>query len=585
MSAIVKSLGGLTRVLSAVTVLALVGCGGGGGDTAGTSIGAVGGIGGTGIKGPVSGATVTAYAIANGVPGSQIGNATTDGQGNFTLSIGSYAGPVMLQLTGGTYTDEASGGAMTMASGDVMTAVLPSVAAGAQINGVQMTPLTSMAQKLAQHMSGGMTEANIAAANAAVGNYFSVDDIVHTPPMNPLVAGSGTGASQAAIDYGMTLAAMSQLAKTMGMTTSSAMVTAMMNDAADGMMDGKSDGTSVMMGAMGGGMGGAMPANAGTSGLATAMSAFVANTTQNKSGVAASVMSALIAKLDGSSGQIMGGVTPSSVGVSISGMVVDGPVATAGVAAFAVTHGAKGAQIGSATTDANGNFTMTLGSYAGPVMLQASGGSYTDDATGATVAMASGDMMTLVLPTISAGSAASGVQVTPVTSMAQSMAAGMGGGMTDANIGAANAALGNYFMIGDIVHTPPMDPLAAGSGTTATQASMNYGMTLAAMSQYAKSLGMTAPSAMTTAMMKDAADGVMDGMGMGGQIAMGGGMSGGGMMGGGAGGSMMQPSAGTTGLATAMADFMASSQNRSGLTAGDMTTLMQQLRTSNGHMH
>ncbi len=66
-----------------------------------------------------------------------------------------------------------------------------------------------------------------------------VSDILHIQPMNPLVAGSGSAASQDAINYGMAMAAMSQYAKGQGMSASSAIVTAMMNDASDGMMDGR----------------------------------------------------------------------------------------------------------------------------------------------------------------------------------------------------------------------------------------------------------------------------------------------------------------------------------------------------------
>ncbi len=84
-----------------------------------------------------------------------------------------------------------------------------------------------------------------------MGNYFSVSDILHVQPMNPLVAGSSTGASQDARDYGMTLAAMSQYAKTLNMTGSSTLVTAMMNDAADGIMDGKNGANQISM-SMGG---------------------------------------------------------------------------------------------------------------------------------------------------------------------------------------------------------------------------------------------------------------------------------------------------------------------------------------------
>ena len=73
-------------------------------------------------------------------------------------------GPVMLRMNGGTYTDEATGASMTMQPGDMMTSVMPQAVAGAVMSGVQITPITSMAQMRAQTMSGGMTPANIAAA-------------------------------------------------------------------------------------------------------------------------------------------------------------------------------------------------------------------------------------------------------------------------------------------------------------------------------------------------------------------------------------------------------------------------------------
>ena len=99
-------------------------------DTAPTS-GVNGTITGTAMKGPVSGATVTAFAINSGVMGAQIGTGTTDAQGNFTMAIGAYSGPVMLRMSGGTYTDEATGAAMTMQSGDIMTSMMPQAIAGA----------------------------------------------------------------------------------------------------------------------------------------------------------------------------------------------------------------------------------------------------------------------------------------------------------------------------------------------------------------------------------------------------------------------------------------------------------------------
>ena len=86
-----------TRLRSSSTVLSLVlgtvilsGCGGGGSSSSDvtTSSGAQGTISGTAVKGPVSGATVSAYGLSNGAAGSTLASAMTDGYGAFTLSVG-----------------------------------------------------------------------------------------------------------------------------------------------------------------------------------------------------------------------------------------------------------------------------------------------------------------------------------------------------------------------------------------------------------------------------------------------------------------------------------------------------------------
>jgi hypothetical protein len=193
--------------------------------------------------------------------------------------------------------------------------------------------------------------------------------------------------------------------------------------------------------------------------------------------------------------------------------------------------------------------------------------------------MMSGDVTTAALPTVASGATASGIVITPLSSMAQAHAAGMSGGMTDANINAANSGVGSYFnMAGDILQTMPMDPRIAGSGSGATADQQNCGVAIAAMSQYAKALGMTVSSGFVTAMMSDASDGMMNGMSGSTQISMGGGM----MMGS---GSMMQSTAGTSGLANAMTNFlMNASANMSGLTATSMNALIQKLAASNGSL-
>jgi hypothetical protein len=337
----------------------IAGCGGGGGGTAaveggGSTPGVSGTVSGTAIKGPVANATVTAFSInPDGTMGGQIGTGMTDMQGNFSVTVGDYSGPMMLQMTGGSYMDEATGINMNMGQNDSLTCVIPSMTAGSMMSGIQMTPLTSMAQNMAQFMAGGMTTANITAANNAMAQYFSVNNILFTPPMNPLVQNAGQGADQNMKNYGMTIAAMSQYANTIGMADSSNMVSAMMNDVADGHMDGMMGGTGIEMGGgmmngttpggdmdggtpgggmmdgtnpdggdmmdgttPGGGMmgvnkavsgtaavGNLLPSDAGTKGLAAAMMKFI-QSPMNKSGVTIQDMANLINKLNSSDGTI-----------------------------------------------------------------------------------------------------------------------------------------------------------------------------------------------------------------------------------------------------------------------------------------
>jgi hypothetical protein len=558
-----------TRMLIplAVSALILTACGGGGVSVASVGSGGTGFAQGTVTKGPVGSANVFAYAVTAGQMGAQVGTTTTDANGNFNMNIGSYAGPLMLQVTGGSYTDEATGTVMPMATGDIMTALVPTVVSGMTTTGIQVTPLTAMAQALAQHMAGGMTDANMATANLSIGSHFSVSDILHVQPMNPLVTGSGTGATQDAQNYGMTLAAMSQYAKTLGVSTSSTIVTAMMNDASDGVFDGKSAGTSVQMGGMGGGM--MLPAAAGTSGMGGAMTAFM-NSVQNKSGVKTTD---LATKLMGATGQAPN-PTPVMASAIVSGTAFNGQVSSGTMTAFAINNGTMGAQIASVAVDGQGNFTMPLGAYTGPVMLQMSGATYIDEVTKATMTMAAGDVISAVIPTISSGANVTGIMVTPVTAMAQSRALGMAGGMTDANISAANTAMGNYFGVTDILHTQPMNPTVAGSGAAANQDARNYGMTVAAMSAYAKSLNMPTSSTLIGSMMKDASDGTLDGKNGMTQIST--------SMGAMGGSSMMAATAGTFSLVDAMTSFMNSPANASGLTLADMLAFMQKILGSGG---
>jgi len=260
---------------------------------------------GRATMGPVMGAAITAFAVnADGTKGAQVGTGMTDAQGNFTMPMGTFSGPVMMELSGGTFADEATGQVMSMQN-VIMTAAIPNMPQGATMSGVQITPVTSMAQSMALNMAGGMTQASITQANAAMGQYFSVSDIITVHPMDPTVSGSGASATPDQRNYGMLMAAMSRYAHDIGMPDSAGMVTAMMDDASDGIMNGMRGGTQINMGPMGGMMGGSMmQPNSGTSGMGNAITSFI-QSPNNKSGLAQQDMQALIGKLTASNGHIL----------------------------------------------------------------------------------------------------------------------------------------------------------------------------------------------------------------------------------------------------------------------------------------
>ncbi len=323
----------------------LFGCGGAGSAIApGTRM-----ISGTAVKGPVNGGTVTAYAVMNGASGMELASGTTDTQGNYHISIGDYTGPLMVQLSGGTYTDEATGVTTTMLPGDVMTAVIPFVSSDATITAIQITPITSMAQAMAHNMPGGMTAANISAASTAIGSHFMVSDILHTQPMNPLVQGSAQNATQDQQNYGMALAAISQYAKNVGMASSSGMVTSMMKDASDGILDGMTGTTPIVMGGTMGTGGSMMQTTAGTTGMATAMQQFM-ESMMNKSGLGISDMQTLMSNIS-SDGQLL-----STLSTGIDGMMTGGT-------------GTDGMMIGGTGTDS----MMTGGTGTGGMMTGTAG--------------------------------------------------------------------------------------------------------------------------------------------------------------------------------------------------------------------
>ena len=113
----------------------------------------------------IDGATVQAYALnVDGTLSEAVsrGEVTTDADGHFLIKVFDRSTPVILVATGGSYTDEATGELIDMAS-DTLRTALPDVTAA---DDVAITPVTELAvQSLPSTVNSGvvdMTNGNVA---------------------------------------------------------------------------------------------------------------------------------------------------------------------------------------------------------------------------------------------------------------------------------------------------------------------------------------------------------------------------------------------------------------------------------------
>ena len=186
-------------------VLVLAACGGGGGDAppppATITPVSTTAVSGLATKGPIKAGTVKVFAIRNGIIDAvPLGQAQTDDKGNYTVETFGYTGPVLVEVTGGTYTDEISGTLVALKT--PLRSIFSSAAIGTTTMAV--TPLSELAAKLAEG-GGGLTADGIDAANRSVAAFFKLINIVTSLPSS---LGSSTDDQK---NYAASLGAFSQL--------------------------------------------------------------------------------------------------------------------------------------------------------------------------------------------------------------------------------------------------------------------------------------------------------------------------------------------------------------------------------------
>jgi len=134
--------------------------------------------------------------------------------------------------------------------------------------------------------------------------------------------------------------------------------------------------------------------------------------------------------------------SPPPASTTVSGSVVKGPVAGAQVCGYSVVANGRGTSLGGCvTTDASGNYTLTLPAGSGPLWLEATGGSYTDETTTIATALPAGSALRGL---VSANGGNVTAMITPLTTLALNAAAatvGSSGTLDAAAFGAAAAQL------------------------------------------------------------------------------------------------------------------------------------------------
>jgi hypothetical protein len=113
----------------------------------------------------------------------EIGSGQTNADGSYSIALTSTpGGPVVVQISGGSYQDEASPTpvTVTLKAGVVLRAAVPSVANGDKI---AVTPLTELAYKQTEGV-GSFTADNINTANGKIAKLFQVDDIIKSQPFD-----------------------------------------------------------------------------------------------------------------------------------------------------------------------------------------------------------------------------------------------------------------------------------------------------------------------------------------------------------------------------------------------------------------
>ncbi len=235
-----------------ISLLAISGCGGGSGgggvdNRTGLNI-PVGTVSGTSFDGLLVGGTVKVYDYTTGSKGAELAQAMTDSKGLYSLSLQIESRPLLIELTGGSYIEEAGANHKVTLTSQKLSAV-SNYTAGANLK-VAVTSYSHMASGLAVYqVSKGIAVATaIDNANLRVSTLAGVN-ILATAPKAINDAASASATLTPELSYGFLAGAISMWTYTHAPTVADAHQTTYtsidfsqllyQDISADGLLDGK----------------------------------------------------------------------------------------------------------------------------------------------------------------------------------------------------------------------------------------------------------------------------------------------------------------------------------------------------------
>ena len=227
----------LTSVALAIGILGLSACGGGGGGGSSTAAADT-----TVTVSPSLGKFSAGAHVKIKTPGGTVlGSADTTSAGTASINVGTYSGPLVVEVTGDTtvtYYDEGQAQSKPFGASEVLRAIAPSVQTA-----VGVTPATHAAVEAIKSANSGnipaaITSSTISTANNKIATALGISDVLLAPKLVDATTATNKtlDVGNAADKYALQLAALAKLASS-GKTALD-----VAKDLAQDMSDGKLDG-------------------------------------------------------------------------------------------------------------------------------------------------------------------------------------------------------------------------------------------------------------------------------------------------------------------------------------------------------